>query len=64
MVDLTMAYPAGIEPTTFGVGSQHSIRLSYGYISVEQLIHLIYVFYQHFFIFFIILLDLRFKYMY
>lgn len=33
-----MAYPEGFEPTTFGVGGQHSIQLSYGYIRTKILL--------------------------
>ena len=33
-----LAYPEGFEPTTFGVGGQHSIQLSYGYIKTEILL--------------------------
>ena len=32
MGDFLLAYPARLELATFGVGGQHSIQLSYGYI--------------------------------
>lgn len=32
MGDSLLAYPARLELATFGVGGQHSIQLSYGYI--------------------------------